>query len=306
MLRLAIPLKVMVQRFAFALFVVAAASLLILAKADIKMMEKVRTAVTDMAAPVLGVLSQPVVAANDAVDGIESLIDLREENARLREQNTRLLHWQAVARRLEQENARYRSLLQVQFEPAVDPVVARVIADSGGPFVRTVLVNAGRRAGVRKGQAVVNDDGLVGRIVESGERSSRVLLVTDLNSRIPVIMEIARHRAILAGDNSARPRLEFLPVSAQVSPGDRVVTSGDGGLFPPGLPVGIVADLGDGLPRVQPFADRERIEYVRVLRFDLPRLSAGQADADMVKTDDDEAQGNEAQGNKAQGNEAGQ
>ncbi len=282
MLRLAIPLKVMVQRFAFALFVVASAALLILAKADIAMMEKVRTVVTDAAAPVLGVLSQPVVAINNAVDGVENLIDLREENARLKGENARLLHWQGVARRLEQENARYRSLLQVQFEPPVDPVVARIIADSGGPFVRTVLVNAGRRAGIRKGQAVVNDDGLVGRIVEAGEKSSRVLLLTDLNSRIPVVMEASRHRAILAGDNSARPRLEFIPVSAQVSAGDRVVTSGDGGLFPPGLAIGIVADLGDGLPKVQPFADREQIEYVRVLRFDLPRLGVGQADADMV------------------------
>ncbi len=281
-LRLAIPLKVMAQRFAFLVLVALSAGLLVLGKADVAVMERARDWVTDAAAPVMGWLARPVAATNRLIDEINNLITLREENARLREENRRLRRWEAAARRLEQETIALRGLLRVQAEPEVAYISARVIGDSGGPFVRTLLLNAGRRAGVRKGQAAVTGAGLVGRIAAAGERSSRILLITDLNSRVPVVVESSRYRAVLAGDNSARPRLSFLPASAQLSPGDRIVTSGDGGLFPPGLPVGVVSDVADRVVRVQPYVDWSRIEMVRVLRFDLPRFDGAEDDAGMV------------------------
>ena len=128
---------------------------------------------------------------------------------------------------------------------------------------------------MRKGQAVISADGLVGRIAEAGQRSSRVLLLTDLNSRIPVLLESSRYRAVLAGNNTDRPGIEFLPVDAQVSPGDRVVTSGHGGLFPPGQPIGVVSSVNDAVARVQPFIEWSRLEYVSVLRYDMPSIDIG-------------------------------
>jgi rod shape-determining protein MreC len=283
MLRLAVPFKAAVQRLAFLLLVGASAALLVLGKADVALIQKVRVMVTDAATPVLDVVSEPVAALNRGIDEVEGLVSLREENARLREQNRRLLQWQAVARRLEQENSLLRTQLNVDPDPEVSSVTARVIGDSGGPFVRTMLLNAGRDTGVSQGQAVVTGDGLVGRVAQVGVHSARILLVTDLNSRIPVVIEGGRHRAVMAGDNSRRPKLEFLPTSAQVSAGDRVVTSGHGGLFPPGIPIGVVAELKDGVPRVQAFVDWDRIEVVRVLRYNVPKLEPGQEDAEMVK-----------------------
>jgi rod shape-determining protein MreC len=138
--------------------------------------------------------------------------------------------------------------------------------------VRTALLNAGRRDGVEKGQSAVTGAGLAGRVIETGERSSRLLLLTDLNSRVPVTLEASRWRGILAGDNTARPRLLFLPNSAEVAVGDRVVSSGDGGVAPPGLPIGVVAQIAEGEIRVQPFVDWDRLEYLSVVRFELPRL----------------------------------
>ena len=155
----------------------------------------------------------------------------------------------------------------VEFRTTDPPVAARVVGDSGGAFVHSVLVNAGGQDGVRKGQAAVNGEGLVGRVAEVGERSARVLLVTDLNSRIPVLLESQRYRAILVGDNSQRPRLLYLSADAKVSPGDRIVTSGHGGVFPPGLAVGVVTLIANGDVRVQPFVDWERLEYVRLIEF---------------------------------------
>ena len=109
--------------------------------------------------------------------------------------------------------------------------------------------------------------GLAGRAAAVGLRSARVLLITDINSRVPVVVEASRHRAILTGDNSGLPRLAFLPANAAVRSGDMVVTSGHGGVFPPGLPVGRISRSDDGVVRVQPFVKFERLEFVRVVDF---------------------------------------
>lgn len=270
-LHLAVPIKAVAQRFAYLLLVAAAVALLIISKADLALTERLRTAMIDIASPVLQLLARPIQTAQQGVTAVENLVTLHRDNTRLRDENARLLHWQQIALRLEQENAALRRLLAVSQDATYDAIAARVIGDTGGPFVRTMLLDAGARDGVRKGQAVVTEHGLVGRIVDAGQRAGRVLLLTDLNSRIPVLVEHSRQRAILAGDNSGQPRLEYLMAAAQLTPGDRIVTSGDGGLFPPGLLVGTVVGAGDRAPRVRPAVDFGQVEFVRVLRYDRPK-----------------------------------
>ena len=272
MLRLAVPVKVVVQRFALVLLIAGAFSLMMLGKADIRLVEQVRVAVNDAISPVLVVLSHPVAAVHDAADEVQHLLYLRTENERLSEENARLLRWQAAARRIEQENAAYRALLNAKIEERVSFISARIIGDSGGPFVRTVLLNAGAREGVAKGQAAVTGEGLVGRIVETGERASRILLLTDLNSRIPVVIQTTRQRAVLAGDNTGLPRLEFVSDGPSPRPGERVVTSGHGGLFPPGVPIGVISGVRSGHITVQPYVERDQLEHVRLLRYHVPTL----------------------------------
>lgn len=268
--RLAMPVKGWVQRFALVLLVAIAIGLMVLGKADSRLVERLRVTISDMSAPVLDILSRPIASAAALVDYGRELLLLRSENTRLAEENERLRHWYSVARKLEQENAAFQALLNYVPDPRPAFITARVIGDSGGAFVRTVLLNAGARDGVRKGQAVVNAEGLVGRVVEAGERSARILLLTDLNARVPVVVESTRVPAILAGDNTDHLRLTFLPVNASVSPGDHIVTSGQGGMLPPGLPIGIVAAVEDGIVWVQPFVNWDSLEYVRVLDYVLP------------------------------------
>ncbi|MEQ8247937.1 MAG: rod shape-determining protein MreC [Alphaproteobacteria bacterium] len=274
-LKAAVPIRNLLQRFAFVLLVGSAFALMLLGRFDNAAVERARLGIVDAFTPILDVVSRPVSAANAVVRDIGELIELRTELARVKEENERLLQWQTVARRLEAENAAFRSLLSAKIETSSFLVAARVVADAGGPFVRTVLLNAGLRDGVAKGQAVVNAEGMVGRIAEVGERSSRVLLLSDLNSRVPVVNERSGQRGVLAGDNSEWPQLVFLPNQAQVQPGDPIVTSGHGGLLPPGLPIGVVASTGDGGVRVQPLVNWHRLEFVRVVRYDLPRLEVG-------------------------------
>jgi rod shape-determining protein MreC len=261
----------------------AALALLAFARSQAPLVERLRAHAIDVLAPALEVASRPLEAANRVIAEAKRLWFTYEENARLRADLERLAQWQTVARRLEQENAVLRAQLNLRMEPLPTYVSARVIADGASPFVRTVLLNAGRRDGVEKGQAAVTGAGLAGRVIELGERSSRLLLLTDLNSRVPVTMEGSRWRAILGGDNSPRPKLLFLPNTAEVAVGDRVVTSGAGGVVPPGLPVGVVAQVGESEIRVQPFVEWDRLEYLSVVRFDLPRLAVERAPAAALR-----------------------
>jgi len=266
---LAAPIKSLAQRFAFMALVLAAFALMILGKVDTDLMESVRARITDVVAPILDLVSRPIDNLNMTIGQVREIYLVLEDNVELRDQNTRLLQWQAVARRLEAENKALHSLLNFVPGPEAIVITARVIADTGGAFAHSLILNAGSRNNVHKGQVAVTGDGLVGRIAGVGTRSSRLLLITDLNSRIPVLVTPARTRAILAGNNTAQPRLIHLPSGATVGRGDRIVTSGHGGAFPVGLPVGVVVSVNENGIGIQPFVTRNRLEYVRVLDYGL-------------------------------------
>ncbi len=266
--RLAVPLKALVDRFAFGTLIVVSVVLLVVSKADIRLLEAVDSRIGDLLTPALDVAVRPIEASRRLARNIGELVALRAENAELREQNRRLLEWQSTARQLAVENAGLRQLLHgVREDQHPTVVTARVVADAGGPFVQTVLVNAGTEQGVAKGMAAVNERGLVGRVIEVGQRSARVLLLTDFNSRIPVMVEPSRDQAILAGDNSREPGLVFLPLNPRLSVGDRVVTSGRGGVLPPGLAVGVVSAIGRHKVTVAPMIDWDRLAYLRLLDY---------------------------------------
>lgn len=271
-LRLATPAKAWLQRSALFFVVGATAGLMLLAKADVVLLEKARIAATDAVAPILEAASRPVATVVDAMEQLQELNAIRAENAALRQENRRLRHWQMVARRLESENDTLRQTIRLVPDPGERFVTARVIGDQGGAFVRSVLVNAGTRDGIGEGQAALAADGLAGRVAQVGLRSARVLLLTDMNSRIPVSVGTQRARAVLAGDNSERPALLYLEPRVRIAPGERVLTSGHGGVLPPGLPVGVVASVEDGLVRVQPYIDGERLDHLRLVDYELPGI----------------------------------
>ena len=270
--RAAAPVRAALQRFGFVALLGLAATLMAMDRADVGAARALRAVLVDAAAPVLDTLSRPVESANAAIAEIDALMSLRAENAELREANARLRGWESAARALEQENAALRRAARLAAERLPVFVTGRVVGDSGSAFVRTLLVAAGARDGVARGQAAITGDGVVGRVVDVGRRASRVLLITDLNSRVPVLLERSRQRAILAGDNGALARLDYLPNDAAPAVGERVVTSGHGGLLPPGLPVGVVARTEANDVRVRPLAEFERIDYVRLVVWTPPAL----------------------------------
>ncbi|MFN4088160.1 MAG: rod shape-determining protein MreC [Alphaproteobacteria bacterium] len=262
-----LPLKAILRRSVFMAFVGAAVALMLVGKIETVLVEGLRTRATDAITPILDVLSRPVAGFAAAVENIGEFASLRSENARLRAENERLVHWQLTARRLEGENQSLRDLLRLQPGPQARHIAARVVADTGGAFARSVLVNAGSLDGVQRKQSVLSGEGLVGRVVQVGQRSARVLLITDMNSRVPVVVGDQRRHAILIGTNGDRPVLRHFVGDDEVERGAFVMTSGQGGVFPPGLPIGVVAgETSDG-PAVMPLIDWHRLEFVRIVDF---------------------------------------
>jgi rod shape-determining protein MreC len=268
-IRLSPARRAVIERIAFPLLVTMSATMIVVGKADQVAFESVRTAVTDAARPVLELSSRPAAAFEKAIARLRDLVFVYRENARLVQTNESLLGWQQAALELAAENAQLRELLKLVPEPPGSYVTARVIADTGGAYARSVIVNAGHDNGVARGQAAVAAEGLVGRVSEVGRRTARILLLTDLNSRVPVVIESSRRRAILVGDDSAQPSLGYRDAGAVPRVGDRILTLGQGGIFPPGLPVGVIVRFDGELPRVEPYAALSRLDYLRLLDYGL-------------------------------------
>jgi rod shape-determining protein MreC len=269
LMRISPARRAAIERISLPLLVVISAAMIIVGKADQVVLQSLTLAVMDTAAPALDLLSRPAAVLDAATDRVRGFLAVYRDNARLAEENERLLGWQAVALRLAAENAELRRLSSVASEPAVSFVTARVIADSGGPYVRTLMVDAGRDAGVARGQAAITAEGLVGRVAEVGRKAARILLITDLNSRVPIVVEGTRQRAILVGDNSLQPSLRYVDAGATIRIGDRIVTAGQGGIFPPGIPVGVIASIDGEAAQVEPYAALSRIDYLRIADYGL-------------------------------------
>ena len=217
--------------------------------------------------PVSSVLAAPAGWAR-AVGGFGGdYLFAVQENQKLKREVAELRQWRDVAIALQDTNLRYKAILGLKTEPPIPMVTGRVVLDSRGPFANTRLANIGTEHGVMVGNPVMGERGLVGRVVGAASGVSRILLLTDVASRTPVLVDRTDARAILLGDGGANPRLAFLRGQNPVKEGDRVLTSGDGGVFPRGLPVGVAARGLDGQWRVRLSADLSAIDFIRVLEF---------------------------------------
>ena len=210
MIRLSIQARQALAKLTLPVLIAASFGLMLLGKADTLLAEHARTALADALAPIYAAISGPLAHMRDTVAGATDLWDIQAENGRLREENVELRRWQSIALALDAENRRLKAELHWIPDPAPSYVTARVVADAGGIYAKAVLLAVGPNHGIRKGEIALDERGLVGRITEVGARSARVLLITDLNSRIPVILENSRAHAILVGTNGPQPKLLVL------------------------------------------------------------------------------------------------
>lgn len=255
-----------IRRLLVGLIVLALFGVFLLWRIDSPRVERFRLAVIDRVVPSFDWAMAPVTALANLASDFQSYQQLAAQNDDLRRELQQMKAWKEAALQLEQENAKLLGLNNVRLDPQLTYVTGVVMTDSGSPFRQSVLLNVGARDGIVDGWPTMDGIGLVGRISGVGEKTARVILLTDTSSRIPVTIQPSGQRAILGGDNTLNPPVEFLENADLVRPGDRVVTSGDGGVFPADLLVGQVALGNDRRLRVRLSADYERLEFLRVLR----------------------------------------
>ncbi|MDP3173617.1 MAG: rod shape-determining protein MreC, partial [Phenylobacterium sp.] len=220
-----------------------------------------------VAAPVGGVMSAPIRWTGDGVDTVRGYFFAVSENRRLKAELAEARQWRDAALLLRDTNERYKTLLGLRTDPPIPMVAARTVLDSRGPFANTRIANVGKEKQIKAGYPVVSENGLVGRVIGVTTGASRVLLLTDIASRVPVMVDRTNARAILTGDGGPNPTMEYLRGQEPVRQGDRVVTSGDGGVLPRGLPVGTAVKTLDGRWRVVLASDAAPVDFVRILLF---------------------------------------
>lgn len=229
---------------------------------------QVRAGFDTVMAPISGVLAAPMRWIGDGASSIGDYFDAVSENRKLKKQIADLRQMEIDNAMLRNANRRYEELLKLRTEPPIPMVTGRVVADTRGPFSNARLIDVGANSGVKIGNPAMTDQGVVGRVVGVAGNASRLLLLTDPESRTPVLVDRTNARAVLTGDGGANPRLDYLRGKDVVKNGDLVLTSGDGGLYPRGLPVGVAQQDIRGVWRVRLLSDRGSIDFVKVLVYD--------------------------------------
>lgn len=264
------------SRFVLILLILVSVLLLLssLYSAQASVFKKAREGVMDAASPVLTLFSGPISYVNGVFGSVGDYFNVMEQNKALREENAELRQWMNEALELRETIATYEALEGYMAPPEAQPISAFVIGESNDAFARSMIVNAGRTNNVEVGHAVVDENGLVGRIVEAGGDASRVLLLTDIQSRIPVYIEGADVEGILVGNTRARPVISVTARADEVDveTGERVLTSGAGGALPRGLPVGVVTGQNRSEITVDLYANYARTRMVRVINYEFPAV----------------------------------
>ena len=255
-----------VRRVLIAILALALAGTFLIWRIDSPRVERFRAAFIDRVVPSFDWAMVPVTRLAAMVEGFQSYASLYEQNQELRRELQQMKSWKEAAVQLEQQNAKLLAQNQVRLDPKLTTVSGVVLADAGSPFRQSVLLNVGARDGIVDGWAAMDGIGLVGRISGTESDTARVLLLTDAASSVPALIQPSGQSALITGDNTAAPMIGFLENADLVRPGDRVISSGDGEVFPPGLLIGQVAADPAGRLRVRLSADFERLEFLRVLR----------------------------------------
>lgn len=228
---------------------------------------RLRAYAMDVATPILSFLSEPIRVTQDGIVRLAGVGDIYQTARRLEVENEDLQEWREVARQLTVENTRLREMLKAPGREVPILASGSIISIGGGAFERSIVINLGSRDKVMRDLPVTTQDGVIGRTITVGLTSTRVLLITDLNSRIPVRNNRTGALAVLSGRNDEVLTLDFLPVNSDTKVGDRLVTSGHGGMFPADLPIGIVTEVSEHSIFVEAVALLDKLNWVRVMEY---------------------------------------
>jgi len=251
------------QRFSLFALIVFSIILIYVETIEAKPLDYLRSFIKDTIYRGSVVVSLPSKGFKSVFSTVENHLNLYNENIKLKEENAQLKEQIYDPGFLIFENKQLRQLLDEQVTSSANFVSARVILDKQSPYLNSFIINSGSNKEIKNSMAVLDGKNFIGRIVDVNFFSSRVLLVTDLNSKIPVLVEPSGHHAILSGHGKNKPTLEYLPENHTVQLGNKVYTSGKEGIFSPGIPIGEVR-MSNEKNSVSLFSDISQIMFVNI------------------------------------------
>ena len=251
------------QRFSLFLLVIASLVLLFFDSLESKPINFVRSFVKDTIYRGSVITSSPIKGVKYVTAKFAGHLQLFQKYSQLQEDYSQLKNEISKSEFLELENTQLRKLVDEQIESNSNLTSSRVMLDKQSPYLNSYVLNSGSNKKIKKGMAVLDGKNFIGRIVDVNFFSSRVLLVTDLNSKIPVVIQPSGHHAILSGHNIKEPTLEYLPEDHKISNKDKVYTSGKEGIFSPGIPIG-EAKVNVDKVSVLLFSDLTQITFVNI------------------------------------------
>lgn len=261
------PVRELLGRFSIILLFVLAMAGIFISKSDSSIAYSIRSKIIDVVSPITSAASKPFANIKTIGDNLSSYLFVRKRNEELIRQNKILRKNLIDLMAVSSENKSMVRLLNYTQYIDYKYISTSVVGDVSDPFISNIIINSGKRHGVRKGQALVNESGLIGRVIEVGETSARVMLLNDINSKIPVISNLSRERAILAGNNTDNPKLLYIQTDSPLARGEVLITSGDGKLIPPGLHIGELTSADAGKYKVSIFAKWHELEHVSVIDY---------------------------------------
>lgn len=259
--------RVFIRKLLVAALFVSALMFMMLSKADTLILNKITNSVSQVFSPVIQVMQFPAEVVYAVYDKVRDITLVYSENKRLKDENLDLLMLKNQVRTLKAENKLLGQMLNYTPPPEASFVTAKIVAEEGDGFSHSLIAYTDNAEQVRKGQVVLGAESVVGRVESVSGSYVRVLLFTDINSKVPVILERNRIRGILSGDNTTVPKLMFTAAGADIKEGDMVVTSGVAGVFPTGLPIGVVSKITKGAIAVETISDIERLEYIKIVDY---------------------------------------
>lgn len=257
--------KVRHRRLVHVVLIALSFSLMFIGKADLVAMRDLRMSSNDFLAPVIDFVSAPIRGVETMAEGIRTVASLRAENVRLQAENDLLQRWRRRAEILESENQQLRSVTGTVSDEIRSLITARAVTAPGGSFAHTILIAIGNESGIAAGDPVITSNGLVGIVYEVGRAYARVLMISDINARVPVMLASSSWPGLTIGRNDEYLELAFLPAEARPEVGELVLTSGHGGILPAGLAVGRVDRVDGDDIRVRPAVEFRNLGYVSVL-----------------------------------------
>tara|TARA_Y100000590_G_scaffold462783_1_gene627808 strand:+ start:164 stop:1003 length:840 start_codon:yes stop_codon:yes gene_type:complete len=251
------------QRFSLFALIIVSVILIYLESIKAKPLEYVRSFIKDTIYRSSLVIASPIKGFSFITTSIKNHISVYEENTELKKENFKLKEKIYDPGYLILENEQLRKLLDEQIESSTNIISSRVILDKQSPYLNSFIINSGSNRKIKNGMAVLDGKNFIGRIVDVNFFSSRVLLITDLNSKIPIIVQSSGNQAILSGRGSKIPSIEYLPKNHKVKVGDTVFTSGMEGIFKPGIPIGKVIKEENEFV-VSLFSDMSQVRFVNI------------------------------------------